>query len=107
MRLILFLSFLILLLLLLLRYRLTAFAEAYHDRPPTITVHDWNGRSKRARRVLLGIDYGANIIKGLHFTADNKHLVVLSGEAESTITYVMWEKSRIVAQYRGVGSAVR
>lgn len=84
--------------------RVTAFAESFEGRLPSITIIDWTVRGKRQRRVLSDVDVGSNEIMSMQFAVDTKYMVIQGGEPSWGLTYLLWEKPKVAAQYKNVGS---
>ncbi|KAA0163794.1 hypothetical protein FNF31_02648 [Cafeteria roenbergensis] len=89
--------------------KLTAFAESYNGRRPSVTVLAWDAKPGKRKRRTIGppaLDLGSDRVASLAFSDDGKMLVVQGAEPEYTLAYISLEKSgaRLLAKTRTQGA---
>jgi WD40 repeat protein len=92
--------------------KLTAVAESYTGKPPTVTIMSWDAKAgKKKRRVLTSpaLDLGSDRVVALAFSSDARFLVVQGAEPDYTLAYVSLDKglARVLAKTRTQGAGAK
>lgn len=89
--------------------KMTAMAESYAGKPPTVTILSWDAKAgKKKRRVLAwpALDLGSDRVASLAFSSDARFLIVQGADPDFTLAYVSLDKglARVLAKTRTQGA---